>query len=205
MCFVGTMVNRKILIESTDKEAKKGGRRQQRNWQFRGQWKWGGYCHCRMVKWARLRAWHYFWQMVTLEHQRFSDKIWFVIQSDSEEEEFYGFDRVCKQLIFLQFNAGCYNINFCISYQSFHVLLIRQRPGTKYQISSELSHQCVPNTHCKHRLLETYSFKRISNTLKGNVYFKRSSIWRGWKTSRFLQVIVFDSNIWTYTSCSSCK
>ena len=38
-----------------------------------------------------------------------SDKIWFVFQSDSEEEDFYGFDWVCKQLMFLKFDAGHYN------------------------------------------------------------------------------------------------
>ena len=38
-----------------------------------------------------------------------SDKIWFVFQSDSEQEEFYGFDCVCKQLMFLKFNAGRHN------------------------------------------------------------------------------------------------
>ena len=29
-----------------------------------------------------------------------SEKIWFVFQSDTDEEEFYGFDWVCKQLTF---------------------------------------------------------------------------------------------------------
>ena len=38
-----------------------------------------------------------------------SDKIWFVFQSNSEEEEFYGFDWVCKQLMFLKFHTGHYN------------------------------------------------------------------------------------------------
>ena len=37
-----------------------------------------------------------------------SDNIWFVFQSDSEEEVFYGFDWVWKQLMFLKFDAGHY-------------------------------------------------------------------------------------------------
>ena len=38
-----------------------------------------------------------------------SDKTWFVFESDSGEEEFYGFDWLCKQLMFLKLNAGHYN------------------------------------------------------------------------------------------------
>ena len=37
-----------------------------------------------------------------------NDKIWFVFQSNSEEEDFYGFGWVCKQLMFLKFDAGRY-------------------------------------------------------------------------------------------------
>ena len=82
------------------------GKWQRTNWQLRGWWKWGGYCPSRIqLPEFRLRAWHDFWRTEISYSVNESDKIWLVLQRDSEEEEFYGFDWVCKQLIFIKCNV----------------------------------------------------------------------------------------------------
>ena len=54
----------------------------------------------RIVKWAWLRPRHDGTSSRERERYSIDEKIWFVFRSHSDEEEFYGFDWVCKQLTF---------------------------------------------------------------------------------------------------------